>query len=64
MDYAQLKVKNWLKEHKAIQLSELDELANLSKGTIFDLVENQRPLSEDGYHRLVNVLLDYGYQED
>lgn len=63
MDYNNTRILNWLKEHPAINISKIEELAEIPKSTLRHFVNDRRVLSEQNKSKIVSVLLEYGFTE-
>jgi len=62
MNYQHQHLLSWLNSHSCINISELERLANLTKGSIRHFVKDRRDIAEIHFNKIEKILEDYGYK--
>ncbi|SEC66807.1 hypothetical protein SAMN04489761_3450 [Tenacibaculum sp. MAR_2009_124] len=63
MTYNQHNLLEWLKTHKLINISRLEEESSIPKDTIRHFVNDRRAISEENFEKVIKVLYSYGYKD-
>ena len=61
MTYNQNNLLEWLKTHKLINISKLEEESNIPKDTIRHFINDRRTISNENFEKVIKILYYYGY---
>lgn len=61
LNYEQQHIRTWLQEHQLINISKLEEAANVPKDTIRHFLSERRTIPSTHISKVVDIIMDYGY---
>lgn len=62
MTYQHQHLLNWLNTHPCINISEVERLAMMPKGTLRHFVKDRRDITNNNFIHVEKILIHYGYQ--
>lgn len=61
LNYNQQHIRTWLQKHQLINISKLEEAANVPKDTIRHFLNERRTIPLTHIHKVEDIIMKYGY---